>query len=431
MKKLLITVLLAFLISTTFLSDNPPGWYQKPLPLNNVTVQDIYFIDSLKGWVSAMKNSTNDTAYIFYTSDGGNNWTIQFKDSIRWINVVQFLDENTGYAGGGFGLAKFLKTTNSGVNWQVNTPFGSGLYSILDLNFVNKDTGWICSDDGLGGGIFRTTNGGSSWQRQTGSFDAPIKLFFLNSDTGWSLSTRTLYKTTNSGDNWNLVSSFTSGLRGLFFLNNDTGWIIQQGVGRNGIKKTTNGGLNWFVQLDPSSFGSAPEDIYIYNNSKGWISGAAFSIISLANDSTWGNQAVPSGFPAFYSIFMTDTNRGYSGGTIFVKTEDGGGVITNVAQNIEEVPSNFRLFQNYPNPFNPKTIINYELRITCYVKLGIYDIKGKELTLLVNQRQNTGNYRVEFDGSELSSGVYFYRIEGVEESTGRRFLETKKMMLIR
>jgi photosystem II stability/assembly factor-like uncharacterized protein len=410
MKKLLITGLLAFLIATTFLSDNPPGWFQQQLPLSNVTVQDIFFIDSLKGWVSAMKNSTNDTAYIFYTSDGGNNWTIQFKDSIRWINVVQFLDENTGYAGGGFGDPKFLKTTNGGNNWLVGTPPGLTNYSILDMKFVNKDTGWVCSDEDLGGGIFRTTNGGSSWQRQTGSFDAPIKLFFLNSDTGWSLSTRTLYKTTNSGVNWNLVSSFTSGLRGLFFLNNDTGWIIQQGVGQNGIKKTINGGVNWFVQSDPTPFGSVNEDIFIINNSKGWISSARFTILSLANDSTWGNQAVPLGFPAFYSIFMTDTNRGYSGGTIFVKTEDGGGVITNVKQNSEEVPSNFKLFQNYPNPFNPKTIINYELRITSYVKLGIYDIQGKELTLLVNQRQNRGEYKIEFDGSGFPSGVYFYAL---------------------
>ncbi len=90
-----------------------------------------------------MKNSTNDTAYIFYTSDGGNNWTTQFKDSIRWINVVKLLDENTGFAGGGFGEAKFLKTTNRGTNWHISTPPGLTIYSILDMDFVNKDTGWI------------------------------------------------------------------------------------------------------------------------------------------------------------------------------------------------------------------------------------------------------------------------------------------------
>ena len=423
MKKLILITLALFLLSTTFQSDNTPGWYQISIPLSNVTVQDIFFTDSLNGWVAAMKNSTNDTAYIFNTSDGGNNWIIQFKDSIRWINVVQFLDENTGYAGGGFGEPKFLKTTNGGNNWQISTPQGLTNYSILDMKFVNKDTGWVCSDETLGGGIFRTTNGGSSWNRQTGSFDAPIKLFFLNKDTGWALSSSSLYKTTNSGVNWNLLSSFSPGLKGLFFLSNDTGWVIQQGVGQNGIKKTINGGLNWFVQPDPTPFGPVPEDIFMVSNSKGWISESRFSIISLANDSVWGKQSVPSGFPAFYSIQMIDTNAGYSGGTIFVKTEDGGGVITSLNQNYEEIPSDFKLLQNYPNPFNPTTNIEFGISESGFVSLKVYDILGKEVKTLVNENKPAGSYILKFDGSNLSSGIYFYTLR-LEEK-----VITKKMFL--
>jgi len=95
-------------------------------------------------------------------------------------------------------------------------------------------------------------------------------------------------------------------------------------------------------------------------------------------------------------------------------------------QNIStEIPDGYRLYQNYPNPFNPVTKINYELRVTSYAKLVVYDIMGREITTLVNEKQSPGTYQVEFDGSGLSSGVYFYRLNAGE------FRETKRMMLVK
>lgn len=84
-----------------------------------------------------------------------------------------------------------------------------------------------------------------------------------------------------------------------------------------------------------------------------------------------------------------------------------------------------RLIQNFPNPFNPNTIINYELGITNYVTLKIYNSIGMEVTALVNQKQNAGSYEVEFDGSNLPSGVYFYTLRAGE------FTQTKSMLLIK
>ncbi len=430
MKRLIITGLLAFLISTTFLSDNPPGWFQQELPVNDVT-RDISFTDSLNGWIITEGSfNNNDTGYIMRTTNGGANWSIQF-DSTLTLNVIQFVDNEYGYAGGGFGRAAFLKTTNGGIEWQYTAPFGSTFYGILDLQFVNKDTGWVCSNDDIGGGIFKTTNGGSSWQRQTTASQlAPVKLFFINPDTGWAIENDGFFKTTDSGTSWLFVNGVSNGLRDLFFLNNDTGWIIrQQGV--NSIIKTTNGGVSWFVQHNPTPFGPDPQDIFIFNDSKGWISELTFKILSLANDSTWGIQIVPLGFNPYYSITMADTNTGYSGGTIFVKTDDGGGVITDIENNVATIPGNFILNQNYPNPFNPKTIISYELQVTSFITLKVFNIQGKEIKTLVNMKQNTGIYKIEFEGSDQTSGVYFYRIEGVEESSGKSFLGTKKMILIR
>ncbi len=432
MKKLIIFIFLIFLIATTFLSDNPPGWYQQQLPLSNVTVQDIYFIDSLKGWVSARKNSTNDTAYILNTSDGGENWTVQFKDSIRLINAIQFLDENTGYGGGGFGRAKFLKTTNGGINWQSSTPPGLSFYSILDLKFVNKDTGWVCNDASLDGGIFKTTNGGGSWVRQTTASQlAPVKLFFINQDTGWALTDNQIFKTINGGTNWTILNTFGFGLKDLFFISNDTGWIIRNSS--NGIFKTTDGGLNWLNEGDPFSTNSGLNDIFMLSESKGWIPTSLRSIFALTDSNVWGVQNTSGGY--YISLFMLQSNIGYSGGNLFIKTEDGGGVITDIEDNTEIIPEDFKLNQNYPNPFNPETIISYELRVTGYVKLRVFDIQGKEVGILTNQRQIPGKYNIEFSstgrGSELSSGVYYYRLEVVEENSRRINSQTRKMILVR
>jgi photosystem II stability/assembly factor-like uncharacterized protein len=433
MKKLIITGLLAFLISTTFLSDNPPGWYQQELPVNDVT-KDISFTDSLNGWIITDGSfNNNDTGYIMRTTNGGANWSIQF-DSTLTLNVIQFVDNDYGYAGGGFGRASFLKTTNGGINWLYSIASGVGAYNILDLKFVNKDTGWICSDDEFDGGVFKTINGGTNWQRQTTPTQLrPIKLFLINVDTGWALNppNNSIYKTTNGGINWLFLNGISSGLKDLFFLSNDTGWIIRNTGNPNGILKTTNGGINWFVQTDPNQTGSGLSDIFILSNSKGWISAYFNKILSLKNDSVWGSQNSPPVFHSYFSIFMIDSSIGYSGGDIFLKTEDGGGVITVIENNNATIPEDYILYQNYPNPFNPKTIINYELRVNGIITFKIFDMQGRDLKTLVNKRQNPGEYKIEFDSSELSSGVYFYRIEGVEESTGRSFLETKKMMLIR
>ncbi|MFZ1459514.1 MAG: T9SS type A sorting domain-containing protein, partial [Ignavibacteria bacterium] len=89
------------------------------------------------------------------------------------------------------------------------------------------------------------------------------------------------------------------------------------------------------------------------------------------------------------------------------------------------VPSHFRLSQNYPNPFNPSTKISYELRVTNYVLLKVYDVLGNEVKTLVNEKQNAGTYEVSFDASNFSSGSYFYKL------VTNGFIETKKMFLIK
>ena len=89
------------------------------------------------------------------------------------------------------------------------------------------------------------------------------------------------------------------------------------------------------------------------------------------------------------------------------------------------VPEKFELVQNYPNPFNPSTVISYNLAEGNFISLKIYNELGKEVAALVNERQNAGSYSISFDGSNLPSGLYYYKLE----SGG--FVDTKKMLLIK
>ncbi len=85
--------------------------------------------------------------------------------------------------------------------------------------------------------------------------------------------------------------------------------------------------------------------------------------------------------------------------------------LTFVTPSTGEVATIFELNQNYPNPFNPSTIISYQLSINSFVSLKIYDLLGKEIKALVNKNQEAGYYKVDFNGSNLQSGVYIVRIE--------------------
>jgi len=89
------------------------------------------------------------------------------------------------------------------------------------------------------------------------------------------------------------------------------------------------------------------------------------------------------------------------------------------------IPTNYDLSQNYPNPFNPVTNIKYQLPKDGFVTLKVYDITGREIAKLVNETKQAGSYIVSFDGSKLSSGIYFYRIQAGD------FMQVKKMVLVK
>ncbi len=100
-------------------------------------------------------------------------------------------------------------------------------------------------------------------------------------------------------------------------------------------------------------------------------------------------------------------------------------VPTNVNSNSISKPVDFSLSQNYPNPFNPTTSISYSLNQKSHVELKVYNVLGSEVATLANEMKNAGSYTIQFDASNLSSGVYFYQLKAGDQKI------TKKMMLMK
>lgn len=119
------------------------------------------------------------------------------------------------------------------------------------------------------------------------------------------------------------------------------------------------------------------------------------------------------------SVYLTGESN-YAYGTVKFSQ-----IITNISGN-GILPTGYKLEQNYPNPFNPKTVISYQLAVISDVRLKVYDVLGNEVATLVNEKKEIGSYTVEFDGSNLSSGVYFYRME-----VNGNVIDTKRMILLK
>ncbi|MGZ5192161.1 MAG: T9SS type A sorting domain-containing protein [Flavisolibacter sp.] len=90
-----------------------------------------------------------------------------------------------------------------------------------------------------------------------------------------------------------------------------------------------------------------------------------------------------------------------------------------------EQPLEFAVSQNFPNPFNPSTTISYSIPTSEFVTLKVFDVLGREVATLVNEEKPNGIYKVDFDGSGLSSGIYFYTLKA------GKFTQTRKLVLMK
>ena len=191
--------------------------------------------------------------------------------------------------------------------------------------------------------------------------------------------------------------------------------------------KSTNNGFNWVYMYGQNpSYKNLIEHgntIFCCN------SGVAYTTNSGVNWITW-NEGLPQ-FNVQTALHIMEpyifTAVGINLSSIYRRTlQDILGV-----QRIENIiPTKYSLLQNYPNPFNPTTKIKFQIPSdvkshTPDVKLIIYDITGREIQTLINEKLNPGTYEVTFDGSNLPSGVYFYQLRAGD------FVNTKKLILLK
>ncbi|MBK6538709.1 MAG: T9SS type A sorting domain-containing protein [Ignavibacteria bacterium] len=433
MKTIIYTTLIFFLSLNFAFSES--GWIrQTSFTTSNLFC--VYFINSGTGW------ACGDSGKVLNTTNGGVNWSIQNSTTSLPLYSVMFADANTGWAVGGYDDHNplcshnviVLKTTNGGANWLQQISGIGYLYN--DLYVVNNQTAYI-SNSGVccpsfciasAGSVSKTTNSGLNW---TGSiYGASNSIYFLDSDKGWALSYRSsdvppyinyIYRTSNAGSNWEVLRSDTGyyyQYKNIMFVNDSTGYLYNRS-----LLKSTNGGFDW-QKTDSISTAGISNHFFI-NENTGWCCGGSGKIIRTNNGgANWSSQ-ISNTTNSFSSIHFVDAYIGWivGSGGIILKTVSGG--LTSVNQSSSSIINSLNLNQNYPNPFNPRTIINYELGITNFVKIKVFDALGKEAATLVNEKQNAGSYSVEFNGEGLPSGIYFYKIEAGD------FAETKRMVLLK
>lgn len=320
-----------------------------------------------------------DSGKVIRSTDSGISWEFQ-SAGITENNVIKFFTDDYGIciSEGGH----ILKTYNGGQNWLYtsNVPI---FLEVLDAYFFDS-TNFLVSS--YGGDIFKTTNGGSNFSNPYGTFmleDSLTSLEFINQTTGFcSGSQGTLLKTTNAGDNWTeLNTGIPFSLYSVKFTSEDTGYI-SGAAGK--IYKTYDGGQNWVEMISNSS--NPLKDMCFNTSNVGFIVG---------------------------------TN-----GTI-LKTVTAGEIVIGITQISSEIPDGYYLSYNYPNPFNPVTNIEFKIPESTNVTIRVFDITGREISTLINEIKSAGSYKINFNGDNLASGVYFYRIET------ERFVETKRMVLLK
>jgi len=471
MKKLLLSLLLLILIVLlTYTNDGPNVWTQTltnpgvvwSIAINPTTPQTQYAVVNGSGvW-----KTTNDGANWAQSNNGLTNLGAQFIGiSKSSPNVLYVGTTNTGSSPG------MYKTTDAGNNWTlVNTGLTDPLgVQAVCIDYTDPNIVYIALFDGATNstvGIWKTTNGGTSWFAANSGIGT-IKNFLTivlnpyNHNTVYAGSSFSppstgpaqIYKSYNAGANWINISSGlptattdTDPVRVISVSTADTN-VVFAGLFMNtaagGAYFSTNGGASWVVGnnglpigpgtgmlirgaiIRPGSNseiyvgldGSTPKGVFRTTN-RG-VSWTDFSGGLLLN--TYIIRGLNFRTTPDSTLFASGANTAIPGQGVFVYTF----VPVGIRGNNSEIPKDFVLYPNYPNPFNPSTVIAFDIPRESFVTIKVYDISGKEVSTVVNETRKAGTYNVTFNGSSLSSGIYFYKI------TAGDFTATQKMALVK
>lgn len=419
--KSLFGIILFLFLNEAMLSQT--GWVQ----INSGTTLNLYdvqFINDLTGYICGGGTNANGPGFVKKSTNGGLSW-FTILNSTGEMNGLSFIDINTGTV---VGWSSIMRTTNGGTTWITqNAPAScSGYYR--SIYFLNSTIGVIAGDVSQPSGrgiILFTSNGGLTWlDRCYATFAVYFGVRVFDPNTaivvGTSGAPGSIIKTTNFGLSW-MAQNIGGVYRGVSFVNNNYGMV--SGSGTNNIGKTVNSGANWNFQTISSTF--TLNDVNYIDTSTSFTVGISGAIFKTTTGGDNWVQLSSGTSNTLRSVFFINQNTGWACGDAgtLVKTTDGGITAIQPISNI--IPISFLLEQNYPNPFNPITKIKFDIAKSSFVRIVIFDILGRVINILANQNLEAGRYEIDFNASNLPSGVYFYKL------ITDNFSESKKMVLIK
>ncbi len=349
---------------------------------------------------------------VFQSNDNGATWS---KYSNGLSNVfINGLGINNDYllAGTNGGI---FRTGTSSDSW---TKVSSGFLQTGSRSFVFKGHEIFAGSDY---GVLHSIDDGKTWERidsvQEDGYYQVWDVLAFDSTVIAGYNQIGIRISNNNGLNWN----FSKGLQGTVNALAIAGNNILAGTSGVGVFLSSDSGKTW----SPTKLDSM--QIQTFQVFGKFVFAGAFNGIYRSTDDgiTW--DKIDGGLEGYFVNDLTIAGdyiyAGVDGGAVWKRPVS---EITSVSEtNGNELPNVFTLSQNYPNPFNPSTNITYSLPKSLHVILKIYDVLGREVTTLVNEVKRSGNYKVVFNGSNLSSGVYFYRIQA------GGFVSTKKFVLMK
>jgi hypothetical protein len=371
--------------------------------------------------------TTGAVRCIYKSSNGGTSWDTVLSNGATNFLYIACDSLNGVYAANVSNGV--MKSSNGGLNWT-NIP--SGTFNSQNVNSVAcGKNGWVFVGATLGG-IYRSTDYGATFTNTalSGLTIVTIQVDRFNSNiiyAGASSSGAPNYGFYRSTDGGLTFSGNLNPLNiwGVLQKSNGHLYTITTSAGYE-FDKSTNGGLNWITMGNLTGAmrglcGDMVENIYTAGNGgvfKSTNDGVNFVNFNLTYSS---NQVI-----CFQNKILVAVS-GTTNGGVYIYTDTLVGIKNPGVSHIEK----FSLSQNYPNPFNPSTKISFQIPLNkggergLFTRLTVYDLLGREVATLINEKLSPGTYEIEWNASNYPSGVYFYKL-----ITGS-FSGSKKMVLLK
>ncbi|MBZ0268889.1 T9SS type A sorting domain-containing protein [bacterium] len=392
-------------------------------------LRKVSFTDDSNGWVAG------DAGTIAVTKDGGRNWDVQDCPIDSDIIDIQMVDRKVGWALGQYRgetsndyKTTVLRTINGGDSWHVQATFPALYHAI---GFASDSRGAIAGEAGR---ILFTVDSGNSWN--SAQIEAPDEarwsirnIDFHSPSFGLAMGgqydvTGVIWKTVDGGATWThlrvcgepVFASYAFDQENIIAVGGD----LDYGAG---MVTTSRAGESWDF-TDLGIWGQA-EAVTFRDSFEGWVplGFAGTMMVTMDSGHTWTTLSTPDG-SAMHDAVFTSADHGImvgEAGTVIGYTASGPTAVAELGTFLGEV----LLEQNSPNPFRPETTFAFRVPAKSAVSLKVYDSAGREVATIVDEPMIPGAYQRTFDGSELASGVYYYRL------TVGKHVETKKMVVLR